>query len=117
MAIHPNSGVEFSAADPDGYPVDNGTPKAQRRKTVHVRNETGRAIALHLHETIADDGGGRPFQGRLLHELVTLKSGANAGIDKEFFNKWLEQNKGMGPVLLSLITHEDEQPESAKREE
>jgi hypothetical protein len=103
---------------------DTATPKApEKRKTVHVRNVTGRPLMLHLHETIPDDGGGRSFQGRLLSstdpgipDAVSLRGGANPGIDKEFFDKWREQNKGT--TLKDLLFAEDEdEPESAKREE
>lgn len=88
----------------------------EKRKTVHVRNVTGRLLMLHLHETIPDDGGGRSFQGRSLPNAVQLKSGANPGIDKEFFDKWREQNKGT--TLKDLLFVEDEDnPESAEREE
>lgn len=81
-------------------------PEEQKRATVHIRNTAGRALMLHLHETIPDDGGGRPFQGRSLPDAVSLKAGANPGIDKEFFDKWREQNKGSG--LKDLLTAEDE---------
>jgi hypothetical protein len=87
----------------------------QKKPTVNVKNATGRSVTLHLHQTIADDGGGRPFQGRLLEGgAVTLKAGHNAGIDKEFWAAWREQNKGF--ALLPLITAEDEtgSAESAK---
>lgn len=88
----------------------------KKRKTVHVRNVTGRSLMLHLHETIPDDGGGRPFLGRSLPDAVSLRGGANPGIDKEFFDKWREQNKGT--TLKDLLFAEDEDnPESAKREE
>lgn len=81
-------------------------------KTVNVMNATGRALALHLHEIIPDDGGGRPFQGRLTNNAVQLQAGHNAGVDKEFWTKWCEQNKGSG--LLESLTAEDETPESAQ---
>jgi len=83
-------------------------------KTVNVHNAIGRSISLHLHQTIADDGGGRPFKGRLTGEPVVLKAGHNAGITKEFWEKWREQNKGFD--LLPLLTAEDE-TENGKPEE
>jgi hypothetical protein len=98
---------------------------SEKRKTVNVNNALGRPIMLHLHQTISDDGGGRPFQGRmltpgedpdLLPVQVQLQSGHNAGIDKEFFDKWKEQNSGFS--LLRYFTAEDEsEPESAERKE
>lgn len=94
-----------------------GEVSEEKRKTVHIRNATGRALMLHLHETIPDDGGGRPFQGRSLPDAVSLRAGANPGIDKEFFAKWSEQNKGSGLKDLLTAEDEDDNPESAKREE
>ena len=79
----------------------------QKKTTVNIKNGTGRPLMLHLHQTIADDGGGRPFQGRLLDGgAMTVKSGTNAGIDKELWTKWQEQNKGSS--LLEFLTAEDE---------
>jgi hypothetical protein len=98
---------------------------SEKRKTVNIRNDLGRPIMLHLHQTVKDDGGGRPFQGRvltpaedpdLLPQQVQLQAGGNAGIDKEFFEKWKEQNQGFS--LLRYFTAQDEdQPQSAQREE
>lgn len=89
----------------------------KKRSTVNVHNKSGRSLMLHLHQTIADDGGGRAFQGRVLDGVVTLDAGHNPRIDKEFFEKWKEQNKGS--ALLALFTFEDEdnEPESAERKE
>lgn len=96
-----------------------------KRKTVNIQNTLGRPIMLHLHQTVKDDGGGRSFQGRVLTpaedpdrmpEQVQLQAGGNAGIDKQFFEKWKEQNQGFS--LLRYFTAQDEdQPESAQREE
>ena len=121
MAIHPNSGVEFDEKDSDLADPDDGRPKAQspRTKTVNVKNATGRAMMLHLHETILDDGGGRAFQGRLLQsengmpDHVELKPGHNAGIHKEFFEAWKKQN----PMFAFITAEDEDEPESAKREE
>ncbi len=74
-------------------------------KTVNVNNATGRKLLLHLHETVPDDGGGRPFQGRALDDRVELRAGHNAGVDKEFFDKWREQNKDL---FKDTLTAEDE---------
>ena len=97
----------------------------QKRKTVNVLNGAGRPLMLHLHQTIPDDGGGRPFQGRVLSspsadmpDAVSLRAGHNAGIDKEFFDAWLKQNTAFAEQIN--ITAEDEaepETESAKREE
>lgn len=145
MAIHPNSGVEFDEKDSDAYPKDDGAPKGpaveqpdelgydkadgaverrgetfpateEKRKTVNVHSP--RALKLHIHKTVDDDGGGRPFQGRALDSAVTLSAGHTAGIDKEFFDAWLKQNTAFAEQLG--ITAEDEgnpETESAKREE
>jgi hypothetical protein len=87
-------------------------PAPQKAKAVNILNGLGRPIALHLHETIADDGAGRPFQGRLVKTPVQLNAGHNAGVDNEFWSKWCEQNKGSD--LLQFLTAEDETPESAQ---
>ena len=93
----------------------------KKRKTVNVRNDLGRPIMLHLHQTVADDGGGRPFEGRVLSDpnglmpdAVQLRVGHNPGIDKEFFAKWAEQNPGLAPLFIS---QDEPEPESAQREE
>jgi hypothetical protein len=79
----------------------------QKKPTVNVKNDTGRALTLHLHQKIEDDGGGRAFQGRLLDGgSVTLQAGHNAGITKEFWDAWREQNKGF--AMLEFLTAEDE---------
>lgn len=88
----------------------------EKRKTVSVRSDLDRPISLHLHTTVADDGGGRPFQGRDLTTATTLNPGNNPGIDKEFFEKWQEQNKGSSLAPLFTATDEDK-PESAERKE
>lgn len=87
----------------------------KKRKTVNIRNTLGRPIMLHLHQTIPDDGAGRAFQGRvltpsedpdLMPQQIQLRAGGNAGIDKEFFEKWKEQNPG--GTLLKYFTAQDE---------
>ena len=78
----------------------------EKRKTINVRSDLDRPLMLHLHQTIADDGAGRAFFGRAINEPVTLQPGHNPGIDKEFFEKWKEQNKGLG--MLSLFESKDE---------
>jgi hypothetical protein len=97
----------------------------KKRQTVNVHNTLGRPIMLHLHMTVADDGGGRPFQGRMLTpaedpdimpQQVQLQAGGNAGIDKEFFEKWKAQNPG-GTLLKYFTAQDEDQPESAQREE
>lgn len=107
------SGEPFAAPEkPAGEVSEQEAPK--KRKTVNVHNNAGRALMLHLHQTIPDDGGGRSFQGRSLPDALQLRAGHTAGIDKEFMEKWVGQNKG----LAHLVTFQDEdEPESAQREE
>ena len=88
----------------------------EKRKTVNIRSDLDRPISLHLHETIKDDGAGRAFLGRDLTTATALNPGHNAGIDKEFFEKWQDQNKGSDLLPLFIVQDEDK-PESAKREE
>ena len=78
----------------------------EKRKTVNIRSTLDRPISLHLHETVKDDGAGRAFLGRDLTSVVTLKPGNNPGIDKEFFDKWTEQNKGSAMAPLFEATDE-----------
>lgn len=49
MAIHPNSGKEFDASDPDGYSIDDGVPK----KSHHVAPSAEQEEDLPWEEEVA----------------------------------------------------------------
>jgi len=78
----------------------------EKRATVLIRSQVDRSIRLHLHQTVSDDGGGRAFQGRVLDNELIIRPGPNPGIDKEYFEAWKEQNKGL--ELIALLLSEDE---------
>lgn len=145
MAIHPNSGVEFDATDPDLADPDDGRVKQRRPlaedfdaevaeaeaniaaikareeaariaeaaksdsepKTVSVTSRLDRAIVIHQHEVIKDDGANRSFQGRRLDSPITINPGVNPGIDKVAFTNWQEQNSGSALHALFTVTDED----------
>lgn len=89
--------------------VDETKGEEKKRSTVCVTSALDRPIQLHAHQVVPDDGGGRSFQGRVLGSGVILQSGTNPGVDKEFFDRWCEQNKGSD--LLPLLKVEDETEE------
>src|SRR5580692_8450769 len=103
--FHVKNGRWERLFEEDQNPLPSSPPE-EKRPTVNVFNPVGRPLALHLHETIKDDGAGRPFLGRIIGNPVTLMAGHNAGIDKEFWTKWCEQNRGM--LLKMELTAEDE---------
>jgi len=76
-------------------------------KTVSVVSRLDRAIVIHQHEVIKDDGANRSFQGRRLDSPITIHPGVNPGIDKEFFTDWQKQNAGSQLHALFTVTDEN----------
>lgn len=102
--------------DPDDHSVGGDVTKvahqvapgsAEEPKTVSVVSRLDRAITLHRHEMIKDDGAGRQFQGRRLDSPVVIHPGVNPGIDKEFFTAWQKQNSGSQLHALFSVTDEN----------
>jgi hypothetical protein len=79
----------------------------RRRPTVHVTNGAARPLLLHLHQVVDDDGAGRAFLGRL-PDAVELRAGGNAGIDKQFMEHWLAQNKHFAAQMNITAVDEDD---------
>ena len=75
---------------------------ADERKTVTVHCALPSGIVLHVDELVRDHPLAMPGQlmARRKTLTVVLRYGANEGIDAEFYNKWLEQNKD-GPIVRS----------------
>jgi len=89
--------------------------KPKRRPTVHVNSGAGRPLKIQLHQVVPDDGAGRAFLGRMPEE-VELRAGGNAGVDKEFMDRWLAQNEHMARQMNITAADEDDPDELAERD-
>lgn len=81
--------------------------------TVSIVSRLDRSISLHCHDVIKDDGAGRSFQGRRLDTPIIISPGVNPGVDKGFFTRWQQENKGSLLHALFTVTDEDD-PETTK---
>lgn len=91
----------------------------EKRATVIVNCSVPNGVQLRRHVPAV-----HPFAPQMPDgEGVKLKAGQNPGIDKEWFDGWLDENKNLSLVTDGLITAIDEdpdnpgQPSSAQRKE
>ncbi len=72
--------------------------------TVSCSVPNGLQIALHqIHKGFIGQETRVP-----LGDMVTLKQGDNSGIDKEFYELWLEENSSLSVVQNGMIAARDE---------
>ena len=78
-------------------------------KTVNVRCSVTNGLQVALHQVH------KGFMGQEtrvpIGDIVTLKQGDNPGIDKKFFEAWLEENSELSVVKSGMVTAEDEKDE------
>lgn len=98
--------------DRDGYETETGIEKEyesekkeERRKTVTVINGTGRALIIRQHDAAVHPHAPRMPNGDV---AMTLQTGGNHGVDKEWFDAWLKDNAGLSLVTLGEISAVDE---------
>jgi hypothetical protein len=82
-----------------------------RRKTVNVECSVPNGIVMQLHNLPQVKSAGMEF---MVGDRVTLKGGGNPGVDKEFFDFWMEENKNLSVVEAGLITSTDEEEPATK---
>lgn len=81
----------------------------EKRPTVIVNCSVPNGVQLRRHTPAV-----HPFAPQMPDgEGVKLKAGQNPGIDKEWFDGWLEENKNLSLVTDGLITAIDEDPDNA----
>jgi hypothetical protein len=85
----------------------------ERRKTVNVACGVTGGVQMRLHQIHEGFMGSK--MSVPIGDLVELKAGGNPGIDKQFFEAWLEENKNLSIVTAGLVTATDE--EQAETEE
>lgn len=93
----------------------------QKRPTVIVNCSVPNGVQLRLHGPAVHEHAPQLPAG----EGVMLRAGQNPGIDKEWFEAWLDENRNLSLVTEGLITAVDEnedpanagQPRSAQRKE
>lgn len=100
--------------DQNEHEVDTGAdqPEEKKRRTVTVVLAGTRPIAIRQH-----DAAVHPFSPRLPNGSdvgMTLQPGANHGVDKEWFDKWLDDNKNLSLVANQAITAVDDPEEDDK---
>lgn len=84
-----------AAPTPPVEPIPTDDP--DRRKTVTVTC----AIPNGLRLTLRGDDPARKQE-------IVLGHGSNAGVDAEFWNRWLEENRGYAPVVSGHISASEE---------
>jgi hypothetical protein len=81
----------------------------KKRPTVNVTCSIPNGLRISLHQV---HKGLMGAESRVpLGDIVELKAGANPGIDKEWFDAWLEENKNLSVVTSGQVTAADEEPE------
>lgn len=73
----------------------------EKRPTVTVTCAVPNGITMRMHSI----GEGKPWQ---LGHTEVLKPGPNPGLDKEFVEAWLEENKNLSVVVSKMIVAADE---------
>lgn len=109
MTDHENQGTGFDSGA-SGHELAG---RKEKRPTVTVTNGTGRELQLRRHSPAAHQFAPQLPTG----EGIVLKSGGNTGVDKEWFDGWLEENKNSSLVTSGLIGAIDEKDEPAEKAE
>lgn len=83
-----------------------------RRKTVNVTCSVQNGVQMRLHQVHEGLMGSK--MSVPIGDLVVLKSGGNPGVDKEFFDAWLEENKTLSIVTAGMVTATEEEAPAAE---
>jgi hypothetical protein len=81
----------------------------KKRPTVNVTCSIPNGLRISLHQVHEGLMGAKSQVP--IGDIVELKGGANPGIDKEWFDAWLEENKNLSVVTSGQVTAADEEPE------
>lgn len=95
--------------DDNEHIADTGPEK--KRKTVTVNCSVPNGVQIRLHSPAVHDHAPQLPTG----EGINLQQGQNTGIDKEWFEEWLAQNKSLSIVTTGAITWTDEKDEEEDR--
>lgn len=100
--------------DQNEHEVDTGADQPEKRPTVTIVNGAGRPIMIRQHGPAAHQMAPRLPTG---DAGMTLQSGGNTGVDKEWAEEWFKDNAGMDMVLNGTISMHDEGPDPEADEE
>lgn len=105
MADYEKQGTGFDSGA-SGHELQG---REEKRPTVTVTNGTGRELQLRRHSPAAHQFAPQLPTG----EGLMLKIGGSTGVDKEWFDGWLEENRNSSLVTSGMVVAFDEKDRPA----